>query len=318
MSVNENAQQHVAVLFGGPSDEYEVSCHSAANVVRALNRDRFIVTPIRITRNGVWIVGEEARLGEGADFDVGRLLHLTRDALSTQASSAGTSVAAAVASLAQADVVFPVLHGRYGEDGTVQALLELVGVRYVGNGLFASAAGMDKQQTKRLLAAEGLSVADGVVLERLDAVVDEPTRARLGLPVFVKPARSGSSFGVTKVNRWAELEGALELARQSDSKVLVERAVPGRLFCSIRTERWWPGRRSRSCCPGRSSFSTTARSTRTLPSNSAFRRILIRRSLRVCMNWQSRCSASSTARACCAWIFSCGLMAIAWCPSSTK
>jgi D-alanine-D-alanine ligase len=228
MSVNENAQQHVAVLFGGPSDEYEVSCHSAANVVRALNRDRFIVTPIRITRNGVWIVGEEARLGEGADFDVARLLHLTRDALSTQASSAGTSVAAAVASLAQADVVFPVLHGRYGEDGTVQALLELVGVRYVGNGLFASAAGMDKQQTKRLLAAEGLSVADGVVLERRDAVVDEPTRARLGLPVFVKPARSGSSFGVTKVNRWAELEGAVELARQSDSKVLVERAVPGR------------------------------------------------------------------------------------------
>jgi D-alanine-D-alanine ligase len=228
MSVNANARQRVAVLFGGPSDEYDVSCHSAANVVRALDRDRFGVTPVRITRDSVWIVGEEIGPGQGAAIDEDYLLHATRDELSRAASSVGASVAEAVASLARMDVVFPVLHGRYGEDGTVQALFELAGVRYVGNGVFASAAGMDKQQTKRLLAAEGLTVADGVVLGRGDTAIDEATRARLGLPVFVKPARSGSSFGVTKVRRWSDLDAAVELARESDSKVLVERAVPGR------------------------------------------------------------------------------------------
>jgi D-alanine-D-alanine ligase len=228
MSVNANARQRVAVLFGGPSDEYDVSCHSAANVVCALNRERFGVTPVRITRESVWIVGEEIGSERGTVIDEAHLLHSTRDELSRAASSVGASVAAAVASLARMDVVFPVLHGRYGEDGTVQALLELARVPYVGNGVFASAAGMDKQQTKRLLAADGLTVADGVVLGPGDTAIDEATRARLGLPVFVKPARSGSSFGVTKVNRWSDLDAALELARESDSKVLVERAVPGR------------------------------------------------------------------------------------------
>jgi D-alanine-D-alanine ligase len=225
-SGNGKERRHVAVLFGGPSDEYEVSCHSAANVVRSLDRDRFIVTPVRITKAGVWIIGEEA--GSSHNLDVDGLLYLTRDALLDQASPAGASLAAAITALAETDVVFPVLHGPCGEDGTVQALLELIGVPYVGNGIFASAAGMDKQQTKRLLAAEGLAVADGVVLDHGDAVVDEPARARLGLPVFVKPARSGSSFGVTKVNRWADLDAAVELARRSDTKVLVEQAVPGR------------------------------------------------------------------------------------------
>jgi D-alanine-D-alanine ligase len=228
MSVNESARQRVAVLFGGPSDEYDVSCHSAANVVRALNHDRFSVTPVRITRDRVWIVGTEIEPGQGAIVDEDYLLHSTRDALIHAAPSVGASLASAVASLARMDVAFPVLHGRCGEDGTVQALLELAGVPYVGNGVFASAAGMDKQQTKRLLAADGLTVADGVVLGPGNTAVDEATRARLGLPVFVKPARSGSSVGVTKVGRWSDLDAAVEVARQSDSKVLVERAVPGR------------------------------------------------------------------------------------------
>lgn len=229
MYVNEKSRRRIAVLFGGPSEEYEVSCHSAANVVRALDRQRFIVTPVRVTRGGVWVVGEEARLDGGFDFDVDRLLHLTRDTLlSEEASSAGTSLTIALPALAQCDAVFPVMHGPYGEDGTVQALMKLVDVPYVGSGIFASATGMDKQQTKRLMAAEGLAVADGVVLEHNDVSIDEATRARLGLPVFVKPARSGSSFGVTKVKRWADLEAAVERARLSDSKVLVEQAVQGR------------------------------------------------------------------------------------------
>ncbi|WP_210191851.1 D-alanine--D-alanine ligase family protein [Rhodomicrobium sp. R_RK_3] len=216
----------MAVLFGGPSDEYLVSCNSAANVVRFLDKKRFAVTPIRVTEGCMWIVGEEASLDCTIDLDA--LLHMTREMLIEGAPSVQTSIARAIAALGEFDVVFPVLHGPYGEDGTVQALLELIGLPYVGNGLLASAAGMDKQQTKRLLAAEGMAVADGVVLEGDEAILDEPTRAHLGLPVFVKPARSGSSFGVSKVRRWADLDAALALARRSDSKVLVEAAVPGR------------------------------------------------------------------------------------------
>jgi D-alanine-D-alanine ligase len=226
MCKEEKSRQRVAVLFGGPNDEYEVSCHSAANVIRSLDSNRFNVTPIRISRAGVWIVGEQITARQNVDVD--GLLYATRDAMLGPDTAVGTSLSAAIRALDGIDVLFPVLHGPYGEDGTIQALLELVGIRYVGNGIFASAAGMDKQQTKRLLAAEGLTVADGIVLEQKDATVDDRTRARLGLPVFVKPARNGSSIGVTKVNRWADLDAALELARHSDNKVLIEQAVQGR------------------------------------------------------------------------------------------
>lgn len=226
MSLEEKSRRHVAVLFGGPSDEYEVSCHSAASVVGSLDRSHFTVTPIRITRAGVWVVGEQAESGRSIDVD--ELLYLTRESLLKCVRTAGGSLGAAIAALEGMDVVFPVLHGRHGEDGTVQALLDLIGMPYVGNGISASATGIDKQQTKQLLAAEGLTVADGLVLNHQDEGVDERTRARLGLPVFVKPARSGSSFGVTKVNRWGDLDAALELARRSDSKILVEKAVLGR------------------------------------------------------------------------------------------
>src|SRR6185436_12597529 len=123
------------------------------------------------------------------------------------------------------DVVFPVLHGPFGEDGTLQGLLELAGVPYVGNGVLASAAGMDKEFTKKLLAAEGLRVADGVVLRSGFSDLTSYERARLGLPVFVKPARAGSSLGVSRVDAWPELDAALALARGADAKVLVEAAV---------------------------------------------------------------------------------------------
>jgi D-alanine-D-alanine ligase len=127
-------------------------------------------------------------------------------------------------------VIFPTLHGPYGEDGTLQAVLELTGVPYVGNGVLASAAGMDKEFTKKLLAAEGVPVADAVVSRPTDpdGVPDEAELRRLGLPVFVKPARAGSSLGVTRVTRWSDLPAALEWARASDPKVLIEEAVPGR------------------------------------------------------------------------------------------
>ena len=131
-------------------------------------------------------------------------------------------------------MVFPVLHGPYGEDGTIQGLLELAGVPYVGAGVLASAAGMDKEFTKKLLAAEGLPIGDHVVLRPRQATLELEDRERLGLPVFVKPARGGSSIGVSRVAAWDQLPAAIAHARRHDPKVIVEAAVPGReLECGV-------------------------------------------------------------------------------------
>jgi D-alanine-D-alanine ligase len=211
----------VAVVFGGRSGEHDVSCKSALSVVKFLDRERYAVTPVRITPHGTWVLGKDAP----ADIDVAGLQELTRDGAD---ATALRSIADAVAALREADVVFPALHGPYGEDGTIQSVLEMVRLPYVGSGVFASAAAMDKEFAKKLFVAEGLPVADGVVLRRSDHTVSEVERARLGLPVFVKPSRAGSSLGVSKVDTWGELDGALALARESDVKVLVEEAVPGR------------------------------------------------------------------------------------------
>jgi D-alanine-D-alanine ligase len=136
--------------------------------------------------------------------------------------------------LSGVDVVFPVLHGPYGEDGTIQGLLEMAGTAYVGPGVLASAAGMDKEFTKKLLAAEGLPVGEMVVLRPGTATLTEAQRARLGLPVFVKPARAGSSVGITKVTSWENLADAVDVARAHDPKVLVEAAIPGReIECGV-------------------------------------------------------------------------------------
>jgi len=130
--------------------------------------------------------------------------------------------------------VFPVLHGPYGEDGTIQGLLELAGVPYVGAGVLASAAGMDKEFTKKLLTAAGLPIGDHVVLRPRDATLSLDDRERLGLPVFVKPARGGSSIGVSRVTTWDDLEQAIAQARRHDPKVVVEAAVEGReLECGV-------------------------------------------------------------------------------------
>jgi D-alanine-D-alanine ligase len=136
--------------------------------------------------------------------------------------------------LGAVDVVFPVLHGPYGEDGTIQGLLELAGVPYVGAGVLASASGMDKEFTKKLLAAEGLPIGDQAVLRPQQETLSLDDRERLGLPVFVKPARGGSSIGVSRVTAWDKLPAAIELARRHDPKVIVEAAVVGReLECGV-------------------------------------------------------------------------------------
>jgi D-alanine-D-alanine ligase len=137
-------------------------------------------------------------------------------------------------SLGSVDVVFPVLHGPYGEDGTIQGLLEMARVPYVGAGVLASAAGMDKEFTKKLLAAEGLPIGDYVVLHPSESVLSQQDRERLGLPVFVKPARAGSSIGVSRVANWEVLSAAVAEARRHDPKVLVEKAIRGReLECGV-------------------------------------------------------------------------------------
>ncbi|MFI5494458.1 D-alanine--D-alanine ligase family protein [Actinoplanes sp. NPDC051859] len=214
----------VAVLFGGRSTEHDVSCKSAASVVQSLDRDRYEVVPIRITVDGEWIVGTDQAAGT---VDDAALRAMTPEPPGPRPAVV-ESLFRALEALRDVDVVMPILHGPYGEDGTVQSVLELAGIPYVGSGVLASAASMDKEFTKKILAAEGIQVAAGVVLRSEQDVVTRAEQSRLGLPAFVKPSRGGSSIGVSRVDDWAELPAALEAAQLCDTKVLVEAGVPGR------------------------------------------------------------------------------------------
>ena len=228
----------VAVVFGGRSTEHPISCVSAGSILTALDPDEFEVVPVGITREGRWVMTS----GDSTSLAIdGRRLPEITDGSGSAVVLAPDPTARTVAvpapegmrALSDVDVVFPVLHGAYGEDGTIQGLLELVGVPYVGNGVFASAAGMDKEFTKKLAAAEGIPVGRYAVL-RAGQSLSDADRERLGLPVFVKPSRAGSSFGITKVRDWADLEAAVAVAREIDPKVLVEAAVVGReIECGV-------------------------------------------------------------------------------------
>ncbi|WP_063746575.1 D-alanine--D-alanine ligase family protein [Catenuloplanes japonicus] len=224
--MTERGKTRIAVIFGGRSGEHDVSCKSAASVLTHLDRERYEVLPVRITIDGVWIAGQDEP--DATEIDVDALLRMTApDSGATRPLPIG-SISDALEALRDVDIVFPCLHGPYGEDGTIQALLELAGLPYIGNGVLASAVSMDKEFTKKVLVSEGIEVAPGVVLRRPDETVSEADRERLGLPVFVKPSRAGSSIGVSRVDDWAALDAAVEKARRSDPKVLVEAAVPGR------------------------------------------------------------------------------------------
>lgn len=234
------ARTRVAVVYGGRSSEHAISCVSAGSILRNLDPNRFEVIAVGISPEGSWVLTD------------GRTdtLAITDGQLPKVSAASGTALALPADPrrrgqllslgkgpgeiLASVDVVFPVLHGPYGEDGTVQGLLELAGVPYVGAGVLASAAGMDKEFTKKLLAAEGLPIGDQVVLRAHDRTVQLEDRERLGLPVFVKPARGGSSIGVSRVASWDELDPAIAHARRSDPKVIVEAAIVGReLECGV-------------------------------------------------------------------------------------
>ncbi len=235
--MTDEGKVRVAVVFGGRSSEHAISCVSAGSVLTHLDPERFDVVPVGIARDGAWVVGpgdpealaihgrELPEVDGGADAVV-LPAEPSRGLVRLDSDRAGEA-------LSGVDVVFPVLHGAFGEDGTVQGLLEMAGVPYVGAGVLASAVGMDKEFAKKLLRAEGLQVADGVVL-RPGTDIGFADRDRLGLPLFVKPARAGSSMGVTRVVDPAALDAAIAAAREHDPKVLVEAGVPGReVECAV-------------------------------------------------------------------------------------
>lgn len=198
--LDSKQKTNVAVLCGGRSGEHEISLRSAASVKQALNRDKYNVTEILITKEGRWQPGP---------------------LLPEPGRNPGI------------DVVFPVLHGTFGEDGTVQGLLELADIPYVGAGVLASAVSMDKSVMKRLCKEAGLPVVEYVTLERCSF---EPATLHLPFefPVFVKPANLGSSVGISKAKNRDELQHALEMALRYDHKIVVERGIIGREFeCSV-------------------------------------------------------------------------------------
>jgi D-alanine--D-alanine ligase len=255
--VSEQRKIRVAVVFGGRGPEHQVSCMGGGNMLGAIDRSRYEVIPVGITTEGSWVLVADApeRLGvtDGrlptveAVAEPGSPLVPWSGAGTTSSvatSTAGGLVASAPAQiphlLGEVDLVLPVLHGPYGEDGTIQGLLEMAGVPYVGAGVLASAVSMDKEYMNLIFRAKGLPVGPYVVVgerdwpatESGDVVSVEAKRvlediADLGWPLFVKPARGGSSIGTSKAHDMAQLHDAIALARQYDPKVLVEAAIDG-------------------------------------------------------------------------------------------
>jgi D-alanine-D-alanine ligase len=241
----------VAVVFGGRSAEHAVSCASAGLVLGAIDRDRYEVVPVGIARDGRWVLtsGDPARLALAPGVVPSVEAVATPGVSVTPAAGPGggalmfSGPASVPSELGEVDVVLPLLHGTFGEDGTIQGLLEMAGIRYAGAGVFASAAGMDKEYMKLLFAVRGLPIGPYAVvrdrewtaapssLER-KRVLDEI--AELGWPVFVKPARGGSSIGTSRVSGPDALEAAIEEARRYDRKVLVEAAIDGaEIECAV-------------------------------------------------------------------------------------
>ena len=220
----------VGVIFGGRSGEHEVSLASAASVIRALDPEKYEAVPIGITKEGRWLAGAPAQKMLGEVLKCGEPVYLPPDPTS------GALVP--VAPTAQhpnisVDVIFPVLHGTFGEDGTVQGLLELAGIPYVGAGVLASSVGMDKDVQKRLFEYEGIPIVPFVAVQRSEwerdrAKVLRTIKKKFKFPLFVKPATLGSSVGMSRVKNMKELPAAIDLAAEFALKIMVERAVTAR------------------------------------------------------------------------------------------
>lgn len=228
----------VGVIFGGRSGEHEVSLVSARSVIQALDPDKYEVIPIGITRDGRWIAGDALRALEtgAATFQPATLLPepelpalLRRDPAENGAISAATR-SARLSVVAELDVVFPVLHGPYGEDGSVQGLLELAAIPYVGAGVVGSAVGMDKAVFKHVMAANGLPVLPWRLVTRTEWLANpnatlDAIEASLPYPVFTKPANLGSSVGITKCNNREELATGMQEAARYDRRIVIEQGI---------------------------------------------------------------------------------------------
>ena len=233
----------VAVLFGGRSSEHAVSCVTAAGVLGAINKDKYEVIPIGIAKTGQWVLApaETAQWSLAASS----LPEVVPSPHTVTLAEIGGEHQLIVASpnqvpqeLGAVDVVFPLLHGPFGEDGTIQGLLELSDTRYVGAGVLASAVGMDKHYMKVVFEAAGLRVGPYVaVTDRQWRRDPESVRKQvdlLGFPVFVKPARAGSSMGISKVDSLEDLDAAIEEARRHDLKLVIEAGIVGReIECAV-------------------------------------------------------------------------------------
>ncbi|WP_091323834.1 D-alanine--D-alanine ligase family protein [Arthrobacter sp. cf158] len=237
------SRPRVAILFGGRSSEHAVSCVTAAGVMGAIDKTKYEVIPIGIAKSGQWVLAS----GDTSQWS------LSSAALPEVAPSGKTVTLAEVGGehqlivtepnavpqeLGSVDVVFPLLHGPWGEDGTIQGLLELSDTRYVGAGVLASAVGMDKHFMKVVFESAGLSVGPYIAVTDRDWLTDaEAVRKRvdkLGFPVFVKPARAGSSMGISKVDSMEELDAAVEEARRHDLKLVIEAGIVGReIECAV-------------------------------------------------------------------------------------
>jgi D-alanine-D-alanine ligase len=242
--VTEQRKIRVAVVFGGRGPEHPVSCMGAGNMLAGIDRTRYEVIPVGITTDGNWVLVADApeRLAV-TDGELPTVAAVAEAGSTVVPWSGGGVVATAPTQIphvfGDVDVVLPVLHGPYGEDGTIQGLLELAGVRYVGAGVLASAVSMDKEYMNLIFKAKGLPVGPFVVVRERDwpdvqsetlsveakRVLDDIEE--LGWPLFVKPARGGSSIGTSKANNMDELREAVATARQYDPKVLVEAAIDG-------------------------------------------------------------------------------------------
>jgi len=246
------------LLFGGRSSEHAVSCVTAAGVMRAIDREKYDVVPVGITRSGTWTTVGDI---DGFRLDAGEVPEIVDSGEHVRLGTAGTDGARDLVStaggepslLGTADVVFPLLHGAFGEDGTVQGLLELAEIPYVGSGVAASAMGMDKHFMKVVFEAAGLNVGPYRVITDKDWLRDADAALaaceHLVRPLFVKPSRAGSSVGITRVNVGDDLRAAVEAARAHDPKVIVEQGIEGReIECGVLEGRG--ARPSRASLPG--------------------------------------------------------------------
>ncbi len=252
------SKQTVAILFGGRSSEHTISCATAGGVLEAIDRDKYDVIPVGITREGAFTLEQDKASKFAMDpakmpqvKDNGTRILWPQSTASRELRY--LDKAGEVHSLGDVDIVFPILHGRWGEDGTIQGMLELAGLPYVGDGVLASALAMDKHFAKIVFAQAGIPIAPGFTVTEREWARDPrlvlASVEVLGWPAFIKPARAGSSVGVTKIAEPADLAAAMATALAEDDKVLVEAAVVGReIECGVLAGR--DGGATRVSLPG--------------------------------------------------------------------